>query len=114
MKPFVDIQILDLSNNELGSETPVFLEVLIDSLIQLNLSGTKLGNKGAFEFAKLLRADSDAKKCNRGKLSHLDISNNNIGTNGLQKIVGRLKKSQTLISLNVSGNDFSDRPSNFN
>jgi Ran GTPase-activating protein (RanGAP) involved in mRNA processing and transport len=114
VKQYVDIQILDLSNNELGPETPIFLEELIDSLIQLNLAGTKLGSKGAYQFAKLLRAEAEAKKCNRGKLRYLDISNNNIGTNGLQKIVGRLKKSQTLVNLNVSGNDFGERPENFN
>ena len=33
VKHMVNIQILDLSNNDLGPETPVFLDVLIDSLI---------------------------------------------------------------------------------
>lgn len=83
VRHLVDIQILDLSNNELGHETPVFLDVLIESLTQLNLSGTKLGNRGATEFAKLLRDGNETKKCNRGKLRYLDISHNNIGTVGL-------------------------------
>jgi len=110
----VDIQILDLSHNELGSETPMFIDPLIESLIQLNLSGTKLGNKGACEFAKSLRDNVDAKKSNRGKLRFLDVSHNNIGSVGVLKIMGRLKKSQTLINLNMSNNDLSEKPTHFN
>lgn len=113
VKDGVDIQIVDLSNNELGTETALFIEPLIESLIQLNLSGTRLGNKGATEFARSLRDTADTKKCNRGKLRYLDISNNNIGAPGLMKVLGRLKKSQTLVNLNVSGNDMSEL-ANFN
>jgi Ran GTPase-activating protein (RanGAP) involved in mRNA processing and transport len=110
---FVDIQILDLSNNELGSETPTFLDSLIDSLIYLNLSNTKLGNKGACELAKQMRDEGNTKRCTRGKLRYLDISHNNIGSVGFLKILGRLKKSQTLVSLCANNNDFSERPNQF-
>jgi len=109
----VDIQILDISNNDLGSETPIFLDSLIDSLIQLNLSGTKLGNKGACEFARLLRDQVDNKRSTRGKLRYLDISNNSIGSMGFLKVCGRLKKSLTLINFNVSSNDLSEKPASF-
>lgn len=110
---YVDIQILNLSNNDLGSETPIFLDPLIESLISLNLSNTKLGNKGACELSKQMRDEGNAKRCTRGKLRYLDISSNNIGSAGFLKILGRLKKSQTLISLNVNNNDFAENPKQF-
>lgn len=73
----------------------------MESLIYLNLSNTKLGNKGASELAKQMKDEANTKRCTRGKLRYLDISNNNIGSVGFLKILGRLKKSQTLIYLNV-------------
>jgi hypothetical protein len=73
----------------------------MESLIYLNLSNTKLGNKGACELAKQMKDEANTKRCTRGKLRYLDISNNNIGSVGFLKILGRLKKSQTLINLNV-------------
>ena len=86
---------------------------MIDSLTFLNLANTKLGNKGASELAKLMRDEGNTKRCNRGKLRFLDISHTNIGSVGFLNILGRLKKSQTLVSLNASNNDFSERPTQF-
>jgi len=42
---------LDLSHNELGSETPKLIRCVIPSLISLNLSQTQFGTKGAFLLA---------------------------------------------------------------
>ena len=48
--PFA-LQILDLSYNDLGSDSPNMLECVIPHLISLNLAHTKMASRGAFNLA---------------------------------------------------------------
>ena len=50
------LQILDLSHNELGSETPNLIKYVIPTLISLNLSYTKMGTRGVFLLSQHLKA----------------------------------------------------------
>ena len=102
----MNLQILDLSNNDIGSEAPTYIKHLIPTLISLNLSHTKLGKKGAIDLANYLK---EATNQNNGFaiMRNLDLSHNNITTTGLLKLISRLKKSSALLYLNVSHNDFS-------
>jgi len=50
-----DIQILDLANNDLGSDSPMHLKSVLGTLISLNLSNTKLGQRGALNLAKYIK-----------------------------------------------------------
>ena len=49
------LQVLDLSNNDLGSDSPIHLSHVLHSLISLNLSSTKLGTRGAILLAQELK-----------------------------------------------------------
>ena len=102
----MNLQILDLSNNELGSEGPTHLRHVIPTLLSLNLSNTKLGRKGAIDLALYLK---EATHENDGFaiMRNLDLSHNNITSTGFLKLVSRMKKSSALLYLNFSFNDFS-------
>jgi hypothetical protein len=50
-----DLQVLDLANNDLGDASSFHLRHLMDGLVSLNLSNTKLGSKGCMELAKNIR-----------------------------------------------------------
>ena len=102
----MNIQILDLSNNDIGSDAPTHIRHVIPTLISLNLSHTKLGKKGAIDLALYLK---EATNQNNGFaiMRNLDVSHNNITSAGLLKLVSRMKKSSALLYLNVSHNDFS-------
>ena len=100
------MQILDLSHNDLGSDTPKLIKSVIPTLISLNLSHTKMEVKGAFLLAQYLKLAHKQNK--RHTLRSLDLSYNNIGSAGFLKLLSRLKKSTTLTTLNLSGNDFSE------
>lgn len=102
----MNLQILDLSSNDLGSEAPTYLRDVIPTLISLNLSHTKLGKKGAIDLAVYLK---EATNRNNGFaiMRNLDLSHNNITSAGFLKLVSRMKKSSALLYLNFSYNDFS-------
>jgi len=69
-----NLQILDLSFNELGNETPNLIACVIPTLISLNLASTKMGSKGALLLASQLKL---AQKKNKWHiLRSLDLSNN--------------------------------------
>ena len=105
------MQILDLSHNELGSETPRLIKCVIPTLISLNLSHTQFGSKGAFLLAQELKIAH--KKNKRHYLRALDLSNNLIDSSGFLKLMSRLKKSTALYTLNFSYNDFSEEQEKF-
>ena len=48
------IQILDLANNDLGSDTISALAPMMTSLISLNLSNCQIGNRGCIALANAL------------------------------------------------------------
>ena len=102
----MNLQILDLSNNDIGSEAPSQIRHLIPTLISLNLSHTKLGKKGTIDLAVYLK-EATTNNNNVAIMRSLDLSHNNISSTGFLKIVSRLKKSTAFLNLNVSHNDFS-------
>lgn len=102
---------LDLSYNELGSDTPKLIACVIPTIISLNLSHTKMGERGAFALSQQLKI---AQKLNKVHvLRNLDLSYNEIGSAGALKLLSRLKKSTALKTLNLSGNDLSDEQEKF-
>jgi len=62
--------------------------------------------KGACSLAQYLKMAHKMNK--RHLLRNLDLSNNEIDSLGLNKLLSRLKKSTALISMNLSFNDFSE------
>jgi hypothetical protein len=48
---YLDLQVLDLSNNELGNDSAACLRPVIRTLVHLNLSSTKLGREGCIGLA---------------------------------------------------------------
>lgn len=48
----IDLQILDLGYNDLGNDAAQYLQFVIPSIVSLNLSSTKLGQRGCLELAK--------------------------------------------------------------
>ena len=70
------------------------------TIVDLNLSNTKMGLKGCLELAKGLEESAP-------RLQILDLSRNGIESEGFAKLLQKLKHSKTITSLNVSENDFS-------
>ena len=97
----IDLQILDLSNNDLGNEGAQYLRNVLPTLVELSLSNTKIGHKGCLELAKSIGPESAP------FLQSIDISRNNIESDAFAKMLQKLKPSKTLQRLNVSENDFS-------
>ncbi len=108
---YFHLQILDLSYNELGNETPNLIAGVLPTIISLNLSHTKMAVKGALALAQQLKVVQKLNKTHI--LRNLDISYNEIGCAGALKIFSRLKKSNSLLTLNLSGNDLSDEHEKF-
>lgn len=73
----------------------------MSTLISLNLASTKIGLRGISELSKSLGAEQSP------RLRHLDLSANNIESEGFSKLLLKLKSSTTLITLLVSDNDMS-------
>lgn len=71
----IDLQVLDLSSNELGNHSITYLEHLIPSFVSLNLSNTKMTSEGCQALSKILQEQS----C---QLKYLDLSNNKIDIAG--------------------------------
>ena len=67
--------------------------------------------KGAFLLAQYLKLAHKQNK--RHVLRMLDLSNNEIGSAGLLKMLSRLKKSTSLATLNLSGNNFGEGQEKF-
>jgi GTP pyrophosphokinase len=95
---------LDLSNNKFGDTGIKYLEQLqqlsqLDSLAILNLSEIQIGPNGAESLPSVLKKLSS--------LNHLDISYNNIGPIGTQKLMQSLVCPQcsSLSYLNLSNNN---------
>lgn len=100
------LAVLDLSHNDLGSETPALIASVMPTLISLNLANTKMGNKGAYLLAQQLK---EAQRVNKQHIMRvLDLSSNKVGSQGFSKLLSRLKKSMALHSLNFSHNDLAD------
>ena len=69
----IKLQILDLSNNDIGSEAPSQIRHLIPNLISLNLSHTKLGKKGTIDLALFLK-EATTNNNNVAIMRSLDLS----------------------------------------
>lgn len=78
---YLDLQVLDLSNNELGNESATYLRPVIKTLVHLNLSGTKLGREGCTDLADAFNMLNQDNFC-KGSIKHLDISNNKFDAEG--------------------------------
>jgi hypothetical protein len=50
----IQIQILDLTNNDLGPEAIQSILPLMPTLVSLNLNSCKIGNKGVFDLSHAL------------------------------------------------------------
>ena len=92
---------MNLANNELGNASAFHLKQFIGSIVSLNLSCTKLGTKGCLELTKNIK---NTVKSGINKLQYLDLSQNNIGVEGFMKLAKRLRASDSLLNMNVSGN----------
>ncbi|MCL7046391.1 hypothetical protein MKW94_013899 [Papaver nudicaule] len=71
------------------------------SLRELHLHGNAIGNEG-------VRALMTGLSAHRGKVTLLDISNNEIGPKGAHHVAEYIKKSKNLLWLNLYMNDISD------
>jgi Ran GTPase-activating protein (RanGAP) involved in mRNA processing and transport len=91
----VDLQILDLSSNELGNHSVHYLQHLIPSLVSLNLSNTKLTSDGCQQLAKIFSERSCV-------IKYLDLSSNRIDIQGFCYLCSGFKQQPTLMALNVA------------
>ena len=90
-----DLQVLDLSGNEIGSEGAAFLaSVLKSNIRELHLSGNMIGSEGAACLASGLKSN----------IQVLHLSGNNIGLPGIIAIVKSLKFCSHLRVLDLSNN----------
>jgi Ran GTPase-activating protein (RanGAP) involved in mRNA processing and transport len=92
------LRVLDLRCNELGAEGAVHLGTLLRmdcQLVQLNLSGNRIGEKGNVNGARAL---AEALMSNR-MLKHLDLNNNGLCGEALQLLGAAVDQNSTLQSL---------------
>lgn len=92
------LRFLDLRCNELGAEGAFHLGNLLRSdcqLVQLNLSGNRMGEKGNTAGA---RAIAEALTSNR-MLKHLDLNNNGLCGEALQLLGTAIEQNSTLQSI---------------
>lgn len=92
------LRVLDLRCNELGAEGARHLGTLLRTdcqLVQLNLSGNRIGEKGNVNGAKAL---AEALTSNR-MLKHLDLNNNGLCGEALQLIGAAVDQNSTLQSI---------------
>lgn len=97
----VDLQVLDLSHNDLGNEGAYFLKSLMPRIVSMNLASTKIGLKGICELSKAIGHEESP------RLMHLDLSQNNLEAEGFARLLTKLKSSTTLQTLLVSDNEMS-------
>lgn len=97
------LRALDLRCNELGAEGAVHLGTLLRTdcqLVQLNLSGNRIGEKGNINGAKAI---AEALTSNR-MLKHLDLNNNGLCGEALQNLAVAVDQNSTLQSLGLFHN----------
>ena len=104
----VDLQVLDISNNDLGNDFVPCLHAVIPSLVSLNLSNTKLTSKGCAELGRCLQ-EAEHQMC----LRFLDISQNKIETEGFASLLTSLSRNGTISSINASGNQMTRKIKQF-
>jgi Ran GTPase-activating protein (RanGAP) involved in mRNA processing and transport len=68
MMSHVDLQVLDLSHNDLGNEGAYYLKNVMGTLMNLNLASTKIGLKGISELSKAMGSEESP------RLKHLDLT----------------------------------------
>jgi Ran GTPase-activating protein (RanGAP) involved in mRNA processing and transport len=79
----IQIQILDLTNNDLGPEAIQSILPLMPTLVSLNLNSCKIGNKGVFDLSHALTQGEKGKEQHKNILEALEIANNGISIAGL-------------------------------
>jgi Ran GTPase-activating protein (RanGAP) involved in mRNA processing and transport len=92
------LRVLDLRCNELGAEGARHLSTLLSNdcqLVQLNLSGNRIGEKGNTFGAQAL---SEALMSNR-MLKHLDLNNNGLCGAALLQLASAIDQNSTLQSI---------------
>jgi len=92
------LRVLDLRCNELGAEGAKHLGTLLRTdcqLVQINLSGNRIGENGNVDGA---RAIAEALTSNR-MLKHLDMNNNGLSGEALQLLGTAVDQNSTLQSL---------------
>ena len=99
---------LDLSYNELSAEGMRYflyqMRSIFANLVKLNVSGNVISDEIAKAFADVLFENT--------KLKELDLSDNNLHTEGISKIFNGMKIS-TLIKLSVSHNNITDQAADY-
>jgi hypothetical protein len=90
-----DLQVLNLANNDLGDISCAHLRHLMDGLVSLNLSNTKLGSKGCMELAKNIRLPCKETPL-KSRLQILDLSYNDIGRQAFNQLLHRLRSNDSL------------------
>ncbi|CDW85055.1 UNKNOWN [Stylonychia lemnae] len=89
---------LNLSDNDLGVEFFEKLGPYINKLTELNLSNTKLNNRSCIDLSLALKE-------NKFFISYLNLSRNQITSEGVHKVLNSLKNNQYLTRLDLSYND---------
>lgn len=98
----VNLEILDLSNNNLGLEGAKEISKALknlNKLAELYLSGNFIRSEGIFYISKA--------QINLSNLTVLDLSNNHIDFEGAKYIAEILENTKSLKSLNLTGNSLS-------
>lgn len=93
-----------MTNNDLGPDTIQSILPLMPTLISLNLSNCKIGNKGAIDLANILTQGEKGKETHKYSLEVLELANNGITLPGFIQLINRFRTSTTLISLNLASN----------
>ena len=94
---FIQLQHLNLSHNDLGPESIEILGQTLCSIVELNLANTKLNSQSMVDLATSFRRQDM-------KLRYLDVSGNNISTEGFYELLVALKNNIRVKSLNFSRN----------
>ena len=89
---------MNLSHNDLGPETIEILGETLSSVVELNLSYTKLTSQSMVDLSTLYRKQDM-------KLRSLDISGNSINTDGFYELLVCLKTNTRVKSINLSRNN---------
>lgn len=94
---FIQLLSLNLSFNDLGSESFKILGPIMSNLLELNLSYTKLNNQSMADFTNLYVIQEMP-------LQSLDIHGNNITSDGFFILMKALKTNNKIKHLNLSKN----------
>tara|TARA_B110000285_G_C15065830_1_gene585055 strand:+ start:1107 stop:1493 length:387 start_codon:yes stop_codon:yes gene_type:complete len=92
---------LNLSYNDLGQDSILTLQPILSTIVELNLSSTKMTNKSLQDLVQTFKKQEM-------KLETLDIHSNQITTEGFYRLMVCLKANNKVKTLNISRNKIAD------